>query len=328
MADDSTIPNPPPPPEKPSLHPAYTVTNITTKIRTLDGKKVTYSAWVKLFNLHLRAYKVLHHIDGTNPPASTDPTFAAWSELDALILQWIFSTVSDDILARVLESDQTARSAWLKIQEIFINNKQARAVTLETRFSNTTLKSCTSFEDYCQTLKDLSEQLKDIDQPVTESRLVIQMVRGLPIEFDTIAAIINREKPSWEVARSMIEDEQSRQAARSDPCDTSLFIFKRGLNMAYLLLYVDDIVLTANHPSLLKHFIHQLSAEFAMTDLGNLHHFLGITVTRGTKSLFLCQTQYARDILHRANMTACKPCQTPVDTNAKLSAAEGTPLPD
>ncbi|KAJ0456677.1 hypothetical protein HanRHA438_Chr15g0715871 [Helianthus annuus] len=42
------------------------------------------------------------------------------------------------------------------------------------------------------------------------------MVRGLPIEYDTIAAIINEKKPTWEVARGMIEDEQSRIAARSN----------------------------------------------------------------------------------------------------------------
>ncbi|KAJ0602473.1 hypothetical protein HanIR_Chr03g0140121 [Helianthus annuus] len=184
-----------PPPEKSALHPAYTITNINNKIRTLDGKKVTYSSWVKLFNLHARAYKVLHHIDGTDPPAETDPSFIAWSEIDALILQWIYSTLSDDLLARVLSTDLTARATWLKIHEIFVNNKQARVVTLETKFTNTTLNSCASFDEYCQTLKDLAEQLRDVDQPVSDSRLVIQMVRGLPIEYDTIAAIINQNQP-------------------------------------------------------------------------------------------------------------------------------------
>ncbi|KAM0045456.1 hypothetical protein Hdeb2414_s0009g00304071 [Helianthus debilis subsp. tardiflorus] len=211
-------------PEKSSLHPAYTVTNINNKIRTLDGKKVTYSSWVKLFHLHARAYKVLHHIDGTEPPAKSDPLYDAWSEIDALILQWIYRTLSDDLLARVLSADLTARATWLKIQEIFVNNKQARAVTLETKFTNTTLNSCASFDDYCQTLKDLAEQLKDVDQPVSDSRLVIQMVRGLPIEYDTIAAIINQNKPSWDVARSMIEDEQSRVLARSSTTKDTVLV--------------------------------------------------------------------------------------------------------
>ncbi|XP_021974820.1 uncharacterized protein LOC110869925 [Helianthus annuus] len=159
--------------EKQPLHPAYTVTNINNKIRTLYGKKVTYSSWVKLFKLHVRAYKVLHHIDGTNPSTKTDTNYSAWSKLDALILQGIYNTLSNELLARVLNTNIIARAAWLQIQEIFINNKHARAVTLETKFTNTTLSSCSSFDDYCQTLKDIAEQLRDVDQPVNDNRLVI-----------------------------------------------------------------------------------------------------------------------------------------------------------
>jgi hypothetical protein len=33
--------------------------------------------------------------------------------------------------------------------------------------------------------------------------------------------------------------------------DTSLFVYCRGVDTAYLLLYVDDIVLTASSPELL-----------------------------------------------------------------------------
>ena len=62
--------------------------------------------------------------------------------------------------------------------------------------------------------------------------------------------------------------------------DTSLFILHRGPDTAYLLLYVDDIVLTASSPELLHRIISCLQQEFAMKDLGALHHFLGITVER------------------------------------------------
>ncbi|XP_022014710.2 uncharacterized mitochondrial protein AtMg00810-like [Helianthus annuus] len=98
--------------------------------------------------------------------------------------------------------------------------------------------------------------------------------------------------------------------------------------MAYLLLYVDDIILTASSDTLLTNIIQLLSREFAMTDLGTLHHFLGISVKRDAQGLFLSQSQYARDILHRANMTDCKPCTTPVDIASKLSAADGNLLSD
>ncbi|GJX75545.1 ribonuclease H-like domain-containing protein [Tanacetum coccineum] len=49
---------------------------------------------------------------------------------------------------------------------------------------------------------------------------------------------------------------------------------------AYLLLYVDDIVLTASSKSLLQQIIRSLHKKFAMTDLGSLNYFLGVAVTR------------------------------------------------
>lgn len=109
----------------------------------------------------------------------------------------------------------------------------------------------------------------------------------------------------------------------SSACDTSLFIFRRGDLTAYLLLYVDDIILTASTEAFLQEIIATLSREFAMTDLGRLHHFLGIKVTQSTNGIFLSQSQYTKDIINRASMTACKPCTTPVDLSAKLSASDG-----
>ena len=143
---------------------------------------------MKLFRNHLKIYKILHHIDDTKPPSKEDPTYDAWAELDALILQWIYSTISDEILNRILDDDTTSLKAWLQIQFFFINNKHARAATLEQQFTNSALSAFSSFDEYCQKLKDIATQLGDIDQPVSESRLVILMVRGLPVEYDPIGA--------------------------------------------------------------------------------------------------------------------------------------------
>jgi len=94
-----------------------------------------------------------------------------------------------------------------------------------------------------------------------------------------------------------------------------------------LLLYVDDIVLTASSTDLLQHIIGALQREFAMTDMGKLHLFLGISLTRSASGLFLSQRQYTHDILERAGMSQCKPCNTPVDLLSKLSA-NGAPVAD
>ncbi|GJU84253.1 ribonuclease H-like domain-containing protein [Tanacetum coccineum] len=110
-------------------------------------------------------------------------------------------------------------------------------------------------------------------------------------------------------------------------CDSSLFIYRQGADTAYLLLYVDDIVLTASSSDLLQQIITSLHAEFSMTDLGSLNYFLGISVTRNASGMFLSQQKYATEVLDRAGMLNCKPCRTPVDTDSKLSA-DGAPISD
>jgi len=110
--------------------------------------------------------------------------------------------------------------------------------------------------------------------------------------------------------------------------DTSLFIYRRGTETVYLLLYVDDIVLTASSVQLLHRVIAALKKEFAMKDLGPLHHFLGVAVQRHKDQLTLSQRQYTLDILARHGMSDCKPCTTPVDTCAKVSADAGPAVAD
>lgn len=71
--------------------------------------------------------------------------------------------------------------------------------------------------------------------------------------------------------------------------DHSLFVLRLGSDMAYLLLYVDDIIWTASSDSLRRSIISLLSDAFAMKDLGSLHYFLGIDVSSHDGSLFLSQ---------------------------------------
>jgi hypothetical protein len=106
-----------------------------------------------------------------------------------------------------------------------------------------------------------------------------------------------------------------------------MFILHKGTTTAYLLLYVDDIILTTSSTSALHSLINLFAKEFAMKDLGPLHHFLGISVSRTSDHIHLSQRQYVLDILNRAGMTDCHPVSTPVDTKA-LSANSGDPVSD
>ncbi|XP_074306462.1 uncharacterized protein LOC141641710 [Silene latifolia] len=205
---------------KPPLHPVFTVTNIQNKVRVLDSTKVTYASWVRLFKLHARGHDVLSHIDGTRAPSETDETYAAWLKIDAHVLQWIYGTMSEELLPRVLEDESTARAAWLRVENIFNNNKGARAAALEAEFNALRLEGMPSLEAYCQRLRELDGMLKDVDVAVSNRRLVIQLVRDLTNEYDTVASFINQTMPNFETARSMLELELHRKSGRDEPATT------------------------------------------------------------------------------------------------------------
>ena len=109
---------------------------------------------------------------------------------------------------------------------------------------------------------------------------------------------------------------------RNSISDKSLFIYCHGSNIAYLLLYVDDIILTASSDLLRQSIMFKLSLKFAMKDLGRLSYFLGIGVSRTPTGLFLSQTKYAAEILDKAGMSQCKPA--PDTTSNKLCADVGS----
>jgi len=109
---------------------------------------------------------------------------------------------------------------------------------------------------------------------------------------------------------------------RASKVDTSLFIFSVGADICYLLVYVDDILLTGSNSLLLQRLIQLLSSEFKLRDLGSVHYFLGIEVQSTSMGLMLRQHKYILDILTRAGMLSCKPVDTP------MSTSKATILPD
>jgi histone deacetylase 1/2 len=113
---------------------------------------------------------------------------------------------------------------------------------------------------------------------------------------------------------------------RASRSDTSLFIYqKRGVSI-YMLIYVDDIIVTASSKEAVAALLCDLKKEFALKDLGDLHYFLGIEVKRSKEGIVLSQSKYARDILSRVGMSNCKPSSTPLPATEKLSRFEGEPL--
>lgn len=84
--------------------------------------------------------------------------------------------------------------------------------------------------------------------------------------------------------------------------DASLFILTSSGIVLYVLVYVDDIVITGNDSASIKSFIALLGNKFSLKDMGALSYFLGIEAHRSSKGLLLAQQKYITDLLARTDM--------------------------
>ena len=69
--------------------------------------------------------------------------------------------------------------------------------------------------------------------------------------------------------------------------DTSLFILSCTSSIIYVLVYVDDLIITGSDSQAVNHIIHQLSYTFLTKDLGLLSFFCGVEVCPTTDGIIL-----------------------------------------
>ncbi|GJZ81236.1 ribonuclease H-like domain-containing protein [Tanacetum coccineum] len=161
-----------------------------------------------------------------------------------------------------------------------------------------------------------STQLEGIDVDETFS-LVVK-----PVTIQTVLSLAtSRHWPihQLDVKNAFLYGDLSETVYMHQPSGFRDFVYPDyGIDTAYLLLYVDDIVLTASSKTLLQQIISSLHQEFSMTDLGSLNYFLVISVTRDSSGMFLSQRKYATEILEQAGMVSCNSSRMHVNTKSKL----------
>ncbi|KAK2373518.1 hypothetical protein QL285_074549 [Trifolium repens] len=106
--------------------------------------------------------------------------------------------------------------------------------------------------------------------------------------------------------------------------DTSLFIYNKQGVCAFLLVYVDDLLLTGNNTTFLGKFMTELSTKFSLKQLGFPHYFLGIELIPIECGLLLSQHGYIRELLDKFNMSGAKSTTTPLCMTTPLKLNDGS----
>ncbi|CAI7875983.1 unnamed protein product [Closterium sp. NIES-53] len=105
--------------------------------------------------------------------------------------------------------------------------------------------------------------------------------------------------------------------------DPSLFLrIDTLLPPFYILVYVDDLVFATAETAGLAHVKSELQKRHTCTDLGELHSYLGLQITRDRAQLTITLTQshMVQQVLQRFDFTYSSPQATPLSTRHSLSA--------
>lgn len=98
--------------------------------------------------------------------------------------------------------------------------------------------------------------------------------------------------------------------------DSCLFMLQEKDDVIYLLVYVDDLVITGSSEVLVQKLITKMSNMFSLKDLGEISFFLGIEFTRTSAGLLLTQRQYINQLLSKTELHLTKAYATPMSTSA------------
>lgn len=125
-----------------------------------------------------------------------------------------------------------------------------------------------------------------------------------------------------------LKEELERHGFRPSDADPGLYIRAEATDNVYILVYVDDILMTANTVAEVTSVKAQLMSSFDARDMGEAHFFLGMTIERdrSNRTIKLSQANMVSDIVDKYGLADGKTRNIPLSSSVRLSQEEGEPL--
>ncbi|XP_062208904.1 uncharacterized protein LOC133910571 [Phragmites australis] len=176
----------------------------------LEHDDANYNTWSTFFEMALRKFGLLDHVDGT-VDARLRLHDADWTQIDYAIVSWLYTSVSKGVMDAVVHPHPTAFSLWTAIRGLFRDNAMQRAVYALQEF-HSLYQGEMSVNAYCTRLKTLSDTLHDVGHPITDQALVINALRGLNSKFSHAIGVLTSKlpPPTFLYTRSYLMQEETR----------------------------------------------------------------------------------------------------------------------
>jgi hypothetical protein len=114
--------------------------------------------------------------------------------MDNVVLNWISNSISADLHQVVREHGCTTRHLWLIIENQFLGNREHRTLHHNAVFY-TFVHGDLSVNEYYRKFKAMVDGMADLDAPVDDRILVLNILRGLNQRFEHVGSIIRCYSP-------------------------------------------------------------------------------------------------------------------------------------
>ncbi|XP_073310027.1 uncharacterized protein [Primulina huaijiensis] len=205
------------------LHPSD-APGISLVVDPLIGSE-NYGIWSRAMKIALHAKNKLGFVDGTcRKPAANSPSLYQWERCNAVVLSWIFSSVSKEIFCGLVYAKE-ASSVWADLKERFDKICGSRIYAIHRDIVRLSQGSGT-ISVYFSKLKQLWDELASLvtspscECPTSRSYVeyeqqqrLIQFLMGLNDSYGTIRSqiLLMNPLPSVSQAYSLISQEESHR---------------------------------------------------------------------------------------------------------------------
>ncbi|EAY90498.1 hypothetical protein OsI_12090 [Oryza sativa Indica Group] len=168
---------------------------------TLDLAAANYSRWRGLFIVILGKYALTDHVASDVPLLDQ----ADWTQMECVVLDWLYGTISHDLLQEVMSPTASARTVWRDLEFQFLGNRELRAVNLSAEF-HTFQQGDLSVTEYCRRLRTMADSLADLGEPQSDRTLVLTLINGLSPKYGNMQSLLPMQVPfpSFLQARSQL----------------------------------------------------------------------------------------------------------------------------
>lgn len=118
---------------------------------------------------------------------------------------------------------------------------------------------------------------------------------------------------SWNDAIHTVLIDAGFQQSKADQC---LYSRKKNGEWAFLLIYVDDIIIVTKSIDSVNDIMNSIASKFALDDLGDIKFYLGMEVTRDVNhNYYICQSKDIEKVAADFGLSDAKELSVPMNVN-------------